>query len=109
MFGKPLKMSLDSLLLVKIAGASIGSSIAVVFRPAHDSVFRLVQRFVIGTIFGVIFAPILMNYMEWPREIEYWLSASATCGLLAYLILQLLFSTSTRDAAQSFIDKKTGK
>lgn len=102
-------MSLDSLLLVKIAGASIGSSIAVVFRPSSDSVLRLFQRFVIGTIGGVIFAPIMMDTMKWPREIEYWLSASATCGLVAYLCLQLLFSRSTKDIAQEVIKKKIGK
>lgn len=87
---------IDTTLLVKIIGASIGSSIAVVFEPAGDSWFRLFKRFVIGTIIGVISAPVVIDLFSWEHKVDYWLASASLCGLVGYMLLQLLFSEQTR-------------
>lgn len=86
---------MDITLFLKILGASLGSSIAVVFKPAGDSYLRLFQRFIIGLIIGVISAPILIDFFGWEHRTDYWVAAAAFGGLIGYLILQLLFSETT--------------
>lgn len=96
---------IDTTLLVKIIGASIGSSVAVVFKPGVDNRLRLVQRFVLGAIIGVIFAPVAIDFFKWKHSPDYWLAAAALCGLLGYLALQLLFSETTSELIKSRIKK----
>lgn len=94
---------IDTTLIVKIIGASLGSSIAVVFKPGGDSHFRLFQRFVIGSILGVISAPIIVDFFKWKHEIDYWLAAAALGGVLGYLLLQMLFSDATIELVKNNI------
>ena len=77
---------------LKISGATIGSSIAVVFQPGNDSNRTLVKRFVIGVILGVISAPIILDFFTWPHTPDYWLAASCIGGLIGYLLLQWVFT-----------------
>lgn len=86
---------MDMVLIIKIIGASLGSSIAIVFKPGGDGWLRLVQRFVLGTIIGVISAPVITDFFEWEHSFDYWLASAALGGLLGYLFLQLVFSEST--------------
>ena len=92
------------ILWLKFGGAAVGSSIAVVFRPGRDRGWKLVQRFVIGTILGFIGAPVLLDWLGWPRSADYWLAASTLCGLVGYLFLQMLFSA----AAVEFLKQRLG-
>lgn len=96
---------IDSLWITKTAGAAIGSSIAVVFKPGGDPILKLIQRFIIGTILGVIFAPGVLYYLGWPQNFENWLSGSALTGLVSYLILQIIFSEKTSEVIRSRIKK----
>ena len=84
-------------LLIKIIGASLGSSIAVVFKPGGDSKMKLFQRFLIGVIIGVIASPIIRDWLEWPALVDYRLAAGTLGGLFGYLVLQLLFSEKTHE------------
>jgi len=77
---------------LKMGGAALGSSIAVVFRPGGDGSLKLFQRFVIGTILGFIFAPQILDFFGWTRTPDYWLAAACLGGLISYLLLQALFS-----------------
>jgi len=86
---------IDATIILKILGASLGSSIAVVFKPAGDSWFRLFQRFIIGLIIGFISSPVIMDWLEWEVRADYWIASAALGGLCGYLILQLLFSDAT--------------
>lgn len=90
---------------LKISGAAIGSSIAVVFKPSGDTRLKLLQRFVIGTILGFIFAPQLLDFFDWGHTLDYWLASATICGLLGYLTLQFLFSSDLRDAINKRIEK----
>ena len=99
-------MAYDALLTMKLIGASIGSSIAIVFSPGRDSKLKLLKRFIIGVIIGFIFAPILIDWLGWPHQLDYWLAASVLSGLCGYLSLQVLFTIRFSD----IINKKmTGK
>ena len=90
---------------LKVSGAAIGSSIAVVFKPCGDTKLKLLQRFVIGTILGFIFAPQLVDFFDWDHTLDYWLASATICGLLGYLMLQFLFSSDLRDAINKRIEK----
>ena len=92
------------ILWLKFSGAVVGSSIAVVFRPGKDRAWKLTQRFVIGTILGFIGAPVLLDWLNWPRSPDYWLAASTLCGLSGYLFLQMLFSAD----ALAFFRRRLG-
>ena len=94
---------LDGSLIIKIIGASLGSSIAVVFKPGTDSYFRLVQRFIMGAIIGVISAPVIVDILKWEHRVDYWLAAASLGGLLGYLILQILFSEATAEVIRNYI------
>lgn len=101
-FGGKLKM-LDGPLIIKIIGASLGSSIAVIFKPGKDTYFRLFQRFIMGMIIGVISAPIITEFFGWKHAVDYWLASAALGGVLGYLILQVLLSEATADAIKNHI------
>ncbi len=82
---------------LKLGGATVGSSIAVVFKPGGDSVIKLIQRFVIGTILGFISAPVLIDTIGWKHTPDYWLASATLGGLVGYLLLQVLFSAEALD------------
>ena len=90
-------MTETAIIWLKIAGASVGSSIAVVFQPGRDRGWKLVQRFVIGAILGFIGAAPALDWLGWPRSPDYWLAAATLCGLGGYLCLQIVFSTEALD------------
>ena len=81
---------------LKAGGAAMGSSIAVVFMPGGDTWLKLLQRFVIGTVLGFIFAPMIRDWLAWPSGGDYWLAAATLGGLVSYLALQLVFSQEAR-------------
>lgn len=95
---------LSLILVAKAIGASIGSAIAVVFRPGGDKGLKLFQRFVIGTILGFISAPIFIDLFGWPHTFDYWLAAATGSGLLGYMTLQALFSRE----AKALLKQKIG-
>lgn len=97
------------LLIKKIIGASIGSSIAVVFKPDGDTKAQLWKRFWIGVVIGSIACPILMDWFGWPTTTEYVISAASLGGVTGVLALQLLFSNATRDLIDAGIKKGVGK
>jgi len=104
-----------ALLYVKCGGAAIGSSIAVVFaekpaenEPVYKHLLRLLNRFVIGLIFGVITAPIILDFFKWERTFDFWLAASAIGGLSGFMLLQLFFSKTTKDRFKKIIGGKDG-
>ena len=78
---------------LKLGGATVGSSIAVVFAPGGDSWLKLLQRCVLGTIMGFITAPVLIDAAGWQHTPDYWLAAATLGGLIGYLLLQIVFST----------------
>lgn len=88
----------ESLFWIKAGGAAIGSSIAVVFKPGGDPIYKLLTRFVLGMIIGFIMAPIVIDGFNWTHTPDYWLAAATLSGLLGYLFLQLLFSDASISA-----------
>ena len=89
--------------MFRILGAILGSSVAVIFRHSEESGERIVDRWLIGLIIGSIFAPHVLNYMNWPNTWDYWLSSGAVMGLLGYLLMRLLFSEALYSAIQKKI------
>lgn len=85
---------------IKAAGASMGSLIAVVFKPGGDPLQKLLSRFVIGAILGFISAPLIIDFFGWQHAPDYWLAAATMGGLLGYLTLQLVFSKGAIDLAK---------
>ena len=93
-------------MIAKATGATLGSGIAVVFEPAHDSIPMLFKRFVLGTIMGVVFAPRFLDLMRWEPRLDNWVAAATTCGLIGYIILQILYSPEIREAVKNRIKAK---
>lgn len=87
----------------------IGSSVAIVFKPGGDSWLKLVQRFVLGTIIGVISAPVLIDLFGWNHTVDYWLASAAFGGLVGYLALQVLFSDLAKAIATEILKKRVHK
>ena len=87
---------------LKIGGASMGSTIAVVFKTGGDTNAKLFQRFVLGTIIGFISSPVLIDFLGWTHTPDYWLAAATLSGILGYLFLKLIF----RDAAANAVKKR---
>lgn len=96
---------MDSLIILKIAGASIGSSIIVVFRPGGDSDWKLFQRFVIGLVVGVIAGPVVHDLLNFPSGAEYIIASAGLCGLVAVFGLQILLSKDIADAIKEYRSK----
>ncbi len=98
------------ILLAKIIGAVLGSSIAVIFQPDHDTPTRLLARFVIGVVIGVVFSPVVLDWFKLAHVWDYWLAASTGCGATGVLIMQIIFSKRVYDAletrAQDKLDKR---
>ena len=90
---------------VKVSGAAIGSSIAIVFKPGEDTWLKLCQRFVIGTVFGFIVAPIVIDKLGWQHTFDYWLASATIGGVFGYLILQFIFSTEVHDIIKKRFSK----
>ena len=89
--------AMDWLILIgKAIGATLGSSIAVIFDTGGDPYHKLISRFIIGTIMGVIFAPVFIDWMRWERTFDYWMASAASCGMMGYLILQIIYSPEIR-------------
>ena len=86
----------------KAVGATIGSSLALIFRP-NCTPFVLFQRFLVGVIFGFILAPIVIDYFGWKHTFDYWLASSTLTGALSYYVLNLIFSGTLID---KFLNKK---
>lgn len=80
------------LLLAKIVGSIAGSSIAVVFQPGGDTKRRLINRFIIGTVLGFIFAPFVIDYLNWQHTFDYWLASATLSGLFGVLAMQFIFN-----------------
>jgi len=85
----------------KVCGAVLGSSIAVIFQPAGDNNRRLFARFVIGTVIGVVFSPVLIDWLKLVHSWDYWLASATACGATGVLVLQVLFSQRVYDALES--------
>lgn len=90
-------------LIAKATGATLGSGIAVVFEPGQDSFLQLVRRFILGSIMGVVFAPRFLDMMHWEPRLDNWVAAATTCGLIGYIILQIIYSPEIREAVKSRI------
>jgi len=89
------------ILWAKIVGAVLGSSIAVIFQPAGDNNRRLLARFVIGVVIGVVFSPVLIDWLKLTHTWDYWLASATFCGAVGVLALQILFSQRVYDALES--------
>ena len=85
----------------KVCGAVLGSSMAVIFKPAGDNNQRLFARFVIGVVVGVIFSPVLIDRLKLAHNWDYWLASATFCGLVGVLALHLIFSQKVHDALES--------
>jgi len=89
------------ILWAKICGAVLGSSIAVIFQPADDTNKRLFARFIIGVVIGVVFSPVLIDWVKLEHTWDYWLASATFCGSIGVLALQVLFSQRVYDAVES--------
>ena len=90
-----VKNEMDLITLCKVIGATIGSSIAVVFKPGGDSILKMIQRFVIGTILGFISAPFMIDYFGWSHTTDYWVAAATLGGRIGYMALQIILGEDT--------------
>jgi len=95
--------------IAKAAGATLGSGIAVVFEPARDSPLMLFKRFILGAIMGAIFAGRFLDFMHWEPRLDNWVAAATTCGLIGYIILQILYSPEIREAVKNRIKARAEK
>lgn len=82
-------------LLAKATGSTLGSSVAIIFEPGGGT-HKILSRFVIGVIMGVIFAPVFIDWMGWERSFDYWLASAAFCGMMGYLVTQIIYSPEIR-------------
>lgn len=90
--------------LVRIIGAIVGSSLAVVFDKGDNWAHRF-ERFMIGGFFGAICSALLIHWFEWPDTLDFWLLSSFLCGLVGYLFLQLLFSDWAKSLLNKYVEK----
>lgn len=95
-----------ALIWVKIVGAMIGSSVAVIFQPNGDTRWKRIQRFVLGSICGTISAPIIRDLIGWPDHFDYWLASAALGGLFGYLFLQVALSKQVIDRVKAKLGEK---
>ena len=94
---------------MKLGGAVVGSTIAIVFRPLPDQIdkkerwWRIFNRFWIGIVIGFIFSPLLLDTLSLMKSPDYWLASSTFCGSMGVLILQILYSDAAADALKKRI------
>jgi len=99
-------MEFWSVIVAKVIGAASGSAIAVVFKKGGDSKEKLFHRFLIGFILGMIFAPLLRTKMGWDYSFDIWLASACVCGLLSYLVLQIILGDTGREFLASRLRSK---
>ena len=78
--------------LAKLLGSVMGSAIAVVFNSKESNNLLMLQRFIIGSVIGVVAAPVVIDKLAWAHTFDYWLASAALAGVTGYFLLQLLFS-----------------
>jgi len=93
----------------KAIGSTLGSGIAVIFRPGGDTRHKLISRFFIGAILGVIAAPVFIDYVEWEHTFDFWLASACFCGLVGYLMLEVLYSQEAWDFIKQRLRKRADK
>ena len=101
-----LNMDGSLIYAMKLGGAVVGSTIALVFKPLPTDEnkvtrwIRIFHRFWIGVIMGFIFSPIVLDFFGWMRTPDYWLAAATLAGSLGVVFLQIIYSDAAADAVR---------
>lgn len=82
---------------LKALGASIGSGIAILFRPAHD-VKTMLFRLFVGVWVGFLGSEALVNYFDIESTSDTILLASSFLGIVGYSAVGLLLSPDLKHA-----------
>lgn len=87
----------DLMAWLKALGASIGSGIAILFRPSRDGK-TLVLRLFIGVWVGYLGSSALVSYLELEPTSDTILLASSFLGIVGYSAVGLLLSPDLKQA-----------
>ena len=85
-------MAVGEVLITKILGSVLGSSVALAFADKGSAPTLLIKRFAVGVVVGVTCSPFLIDYFNLEHSIDYWLACSTSTGALGYYVLSKLFS-----------------
>lgn len=93
---------------IKLAGAAVGSGVAVGFRPGKDGALRLIFRWLSGAWIGFVSTDFAVAMLGWPMDDETTLFVASALGVTGFLILQLLLAPETWQAIRRRAVRQVG-
>ena len=83
---------------LKTIGATIGSGIAVLFRPGRDGILRLSFRWVSGIFVGYTGAGAAIDFFHLEHTDDIVLFSASALGIMGYSIVQIILGPEFREA-----------
>jgi uncharacterized membrane protein len=79
----------------RVVGALWGSLVALLFYPPKTKT-EAIRRFVAPTVIGAIAAPVLLYYIGWPRELDYFIASSGAIAFISWFLLPIVVAGSKK-------------
>ena len=82
----------DLVLTLRIVGAAVGSSVAVLVKLEAKNLLIQFKGFIVGTVTGVIATPFIIDYFDLIHSFDYWLGIAFVNGMFGFIIVRFLLS-----------------
>lgn len=79
-------------LKARLIGSAIGSLIMIIYRPGHDTPYRLMVRMITGFVVGFVTAPVILYWLEWVETVDTMLFSATVGGSMGVIVVQALHS-----------------
>ncbi len=90
----------ETFYLMRLLGASLGSTIAVTFKLRNGTLRAALIMFFVGATTGYLSSRWILDSFGWSNIADYWLLASGIGGGLGYILLQLVYSKKMEAAME---------
>ncbi|MDB2704930.1 hypothetical protein N9Y67_00145 [Pseudomonadota bacterium] len=99
-------MIIESMLLAKIVGSFMGSSVVVLRLAGTEPWLASFKRWTIGMVSGIGLTTLVMNYFSIKYNFDNALGTAMMIGLFGYILLDIALTKEVGEKAKSEIIKR---